>query len=120
MISISHLGALYVAVLSTCFDDDTCTVTFPNFPPLVAEQSLRFDGFDTPEMRGGCARSKKLARQAQAVTEDYMRGNVRLEALGGEKSLGRLVVRAPDLQSRIIERGLAKLAPDKKRQKWCD
>ena len=120
MISIYHAGAVYLAALSHCYDGDTCKVTFPNFPPLVAEQSLRFDGFDTPEMRGGCARSKKLARQAQAVTEKYMRGNVQLEFVAGEKSLGRLVVRAPELQARLIERGLAKRAPDKKQQEWCN
>lgn len=88
--------------------------------PLVAEQSLRFDGFDTPELRGGCARSKKLARQAQAVTENYMLGNVRLELVEAPEKFGRLVVRAPELQARLIKQGLAKPATDKKRQAWCD
>ena len=87
MISIHHAGAVYLAALSHCYDGDTCTVSFPNFPPLVAEQSLRFDGFDTPEIRGGCPQSKKLARQAQAVTEDYMFGNVRRKALAAKSRL---------------------------------
>lgn len=120
MISIHYAGAIYLAVLTGCYDGDTCTVAFPDFPPLVAEQTLRCDGFDTPEMRGGCARSKKLARQAQMVTENYMRGDVRLEFVAGEKSLGRLIVRAPDLQAQLIASGLAKAAPDKKQQSWCN
>ena len=120
MISISHMGVIYLASLTGCYDGDTCKVTFPNFPPLVAEQSLCFDGFDTPELRRGCARSKKLARQAQAVTENYMRGNVRLEFVEAPEKFGRLVVRAPELQARLIKQGLAKPATDKKRQAWCD
>lgn len=93
---------------------------FVKMRPLVAEQSLRFDGFDTPELRGGCARSKKLARQARAVTENYMRGNVRLKFVEAPEKFGRLVVRAPELQARLIKQGLAKPATDKKRQAWCD
>jgi endonuclease YncB( thermonuclease family) len=93
---------------------------FVKMRPLVAEQSLRFDGFDTPELRGGCARSKKLARQAQAVTENYMCGNVRLKFVEAPEKFGRLVVRAPVLQARLIKQGLAKPATDKKRQAWCD
>ena len=120
MISISHMGVIYLASLTDCYDGDTCKVTFPNFPPLVAEQSLRFDGFDTPEWRGGCARSKKLARQAQAVSENYMRGDVRLEFVDAPEKFGRLVVRAPELQARLIKQGLARPSPDKKQQAWCD
>lgn len=88
--------------------------------PLVAEQSLRFDGFETPELHGGFARSKKLARQAQAVTENCMRCNVRLEFVEAPEKFGCLVVRAPELQARLIKQGLAKPATDKKRQAWCD
>ena len=113
------MGVIYLASQTGCYDGDTCKVVFPNFPPLVAEQSLRFDGFDTPEMRGGCDRSRKLARQAQAVTENYMRGDVQLAFVDAPEKFGRLVVRAPELQARLIKQGLAKPTPDKKRQEWC-
>ena len=120
MISIHYAGVVYLASLAGCYDGDTCKVTFPNFPPLVAEQSLRFDGFDTPEMRGGCSRAKKLARKAQAETLAYMQGNVRLEFVDEPEKYGRLVVRAPELQKRLIAQGLAKPSQDGKRQEWCD
>lgn len=119
MISIHYAGAVYLAMLTGCYDGDTCRVRFINFPPLVAEQSLRFHGFDTAEMRGVCPRAKALARKAQAVTEAYMRGNVHLEFIDTPKSLGRLLVRAPELQNRLIAQGLAKPAPDGKQQNWC-
>lgn len=120
MISIHYAGVVYVAMLTGCYDGDTCKVTFPNFPPLVAEQSLRFEGFDTPEMRGGCAPAKRLARKAQAETLAYMRGNVRLEFVDEPEKYGRLVVRAPELKKRLIAQGLAKPSQDGKQQEWCD
>lgn len=120
LISIHHAGLVYVAVLVGCYDGDTCKVTFPNFPPLVATQSLRFNGFDTPELRGGCARSKRLARQARAETENYMRGDVQLHVAEGEEKFGRVLVYAPDLQAQLIKQGPANPSPDKKRQVWCD
>ena len=120
MISIHYAGVVYFATLSGCFDGDTCRVIFPNFPPLVAEQRLRFDGFDAPEMGGGCPRSKKLARQAQAATFSYMQGDVRLEFVNEPEKYGRLVVRAPELEKRLIAQGLAKPSQDGQRQDWCD
>lgn len=120
MISIHYAGVIYLASLSNCYDGDTCKITFPNFPPLVAEQSLRFAGFDAPEIRGGCRESKRLARKAKAETLAYMRGDVHLEFVGKPEKYGRLVVRAPELEKRLIAQGLAKPSPDGKRQKWCD
>lgn len=119
MISIYHAGVIYLASLTGCYDGDTCKVTFLNFPPLVAEQSVRFAGFDTPEMRGGCKLSKHLAQKAQSVTQSYMQGNVWLEYIEGPEKFGRLLVRAPELQRQLIAQGLAKPSPDGKRQNWC-
>lgn len=120
MISIHYAGMVYLATLSGCFDGDTCKVIFPNFPAMVAEQNLRFDGFDTPEMSGTCRHAKQLAQQAQRVTENYMRGDVRLEFVKKREKHGRLVVRAPELERRLIATGLAKPSKDGKRQNWCE
>jgi len=57
----------------------------------------------------------KLARKAQAETLAYMQGDVRLEFVDAPEKFGRLVVRAPELQKRLIAQGLAKLSKDGKR-----
>lgn len=120
MISIQVAGAVYIAALSGCYDGDTCKVRFYNFPELVQEQSLRFEGFDTPERsRPKCSDEKVKARQARAVTLAYMQGEVRLEASGNFDRYGRLLVRAPELQKQLIAEGLAKPAPDGRRKDWC-
>lgn len=88
---------------------------------MVAKQSLRFEGFDTPERnRPKCADEEARAQQARAVTLAYMQGDVRLEASGDFDRYGRLLVRATELKKLLIREGLAKLAPDGKRQNWCD
>ena len=121
MISIEVASAVYIAALSGCYDGDTCKMLFYNFPELVHEQSLRFEGFDTPERsRPKCAEEKAKARQARALTLAYMQGDVTLKASGDFDRYGRLLVRAPDLQKQLVAEGLAKPAPNGKRQTWCD
>ena len=120
MISFTHAGVIYVAVLTGCFDGDTCTVRFVDFPPPVAEQRLRFDDFDTPERkRPKCASEKHLAAKARHVTQTYMQGDVVLEIVDKREKYGRMVVGAPDLKTRLISKGLAKPSPDGKRGNWC-
>jgi hypothetical protein len=56
MISINVAWAIYIAAMSGCTDGGTCKVHFYNLLPFVADQSLRFEGFDTPERhRPQCA-----------------------------------------------------------------
>lgn len=121
MITIQVAGAIYLASLSGCYDGDSCKVQFYNFPPLVQEQSLRFEGFDTPERsRPKCADEKRKAQAARRVTLAYMQGDVRLQASGAYDKYGRLLVRAPDLQNRLIKQGLAVAYDGGKRKAWCD
>ena len=120
MISIQVAGTIYIAALSGCYDGDTCQVRFYNFPDLVAEQSLRFEGFDTPERnRPKCADEKAKAKAARRITLACMQGDVRLEASGAFDKYGRLLVRAPQLKAALINKGLAK-PTEGKRAKWCD
>ncbi|NCF79781.1 MAG: hypothetical protein GWP34_07780 [Alphaproteobacteria bacterium] len=113
-------GAIYIAALSGYTDGDTCKVHFYNLPPFVAEQSLRFEGLDTPERhRPQCADEKAKAQAARYVTLAYMQDDAKLEASRPFDKYGRLLVRGPHLKKQRIEKGLAK--PTKgKRAKWCD
>ena len=51
MIEIIVGSIIYTATLIGCYDGDTCKVRFEDSPEILAEQSFRFDGFDTPELR---------------------------------------------------------------------
>jgi endonuclease YncB( thermonuclease family) len=100
MISINVARAIFIAAMSGCNDGDTCKVHFCNFLPFVADQSLRFEGFDTPERhRPLCADEKAKAQAARRVTLAYMQGDVKLEASGAFDKYDRLLVRAPRLKN---------------------
>ncbi|MCH1542029.1 MAG: hypothetical protein L7U45_03110 [Alphaproteobacteria bacterium] len=105
MISINVAWAIYIAAMSGCTDGDTCKVHFYNLPPFVAEQSLRFEGFDTPERhRPQCSDEKAKAQATRRVTLAYMQADVKLEASGAFDKYGRLLVHAPRLKTTDRER----------------
>ena len=68
MIEIIVGTMIYTATLLGCYDGDTCKVQFENTPEILAVQSFRFEGFDTPELRGKCDEEKSLARLAKQET----------------------------------------------------
>ena len=120
MISIKFASVIYMATLSSCYDGDTCTVNFINFPALVHTQILRFEGFDTPERhRPNCAEEANKANLARAITISYMQGQVILATNGKFDRYGRLLVRAPDLQRTLLDAGLAKNSRNGRRNNWC-
>ena len=120
MISFTHAGVVYAAILTGCYDGDTCTVRFVDFPPPVAEQRVRFHGFDAPERnRPKCASEKRLAAQARQVTQSYMQGDVVLEIIDKREKYGRMLVVAPELKTRLINKGLAHPSANGRRADWC-
>ena len=120
MIELIFGGMIYGAALVGCYDGDTCRVTIDNAPPFLATQSLRFQGFDTPEIRGKCQQEKKLAKDAKAHTIKYLRANTRLVVSGDRGKYGRLIVEAPGLAESLISSGLAKPYHGGKRKGWCN
>lgn len=64
------------------------------------------------------SRQRPRSNQAQAETLAYMQGDVRLEFVDAPEKYGRLVVRAPELEKRLIAQGLAKSCKNGKRQNW--
>jgi len=52
------------------YDADTITVNIEGWPRIIGEKiSIRVNGIDTPEMRGGTDYSKALAKQAKAFVK---------------------------------------------------
>lgn len=119
MIELIFGGMIYGATLLGCYDGDTCRININNTPTFVATQSLRFNGFDTPELRGKCGREKLLAKRAKEVTLKYMQSNPRLVVSDKRDKYGRLIVDAPDLAEQLISDGLARPYDGGKREGWC-
>jgi endonuclease YncB( thermonuclease family) len=55
------------------YDGDTITVNIKNLHPLIGNNiNIRVNGIDTPEMRGGCEKSKALAIEAKLVVQELL------------------------------------------------
>lgn len=119
MIEVIVGSVIYTATLLGCYDGDTCTIKFDNTPEILAEQTLRFKGFDTPEMKGKCDSEKHKAKEARQITLEYMTSVGKVYATGDRGKYGRLLVTVPDLQDHLITYGFAKPYDGGKRQGWC-
>lgn len=120
MIHIITASTIYLATLLGCYDGDTCKIELQNAPPLVSTITLRFEGFDTPEIRGKCQEEKEMAQMAKNITQGYMVFKGDLYTDGKRGKYGRLLVRAPELQEDLIELGLARPYNGGKREGWCE
>lgn len=120
MIEIVVGTVIYTATLLGCYDGDTCKVKFDNAPEILAEQTFRFEGFDTPELRGKCDKEKAMAQTAKQVTNAYMRQVGKVYSEGKRGKYGRLLVTAPELRDHLIEYGYARAYTGGKREGWCD
>lgn len=55
------------------YDADTITVTIPHWPSIIGKNiSIRVNGIDAPEIRGGTTYSKRLAKQAKAFVRSML------------------------------------------------
>ena len=97
MVEIIFAGGVYLASLISCYDGDSCKMQFDNNVIFLQMQSIRFEGFDTPEIHGKCVGEKTKARQARIVTLDYLTGGGKLYTTGRKDKYGRLLVSAPIL-----------------------
>ena len=119
MINIILGATVYVASLISCYDGDTCKVKLVDAHPLVEIVTMRFAGFDTPELRGKCSIEKDLAREARTITRDYMNEIGTVYTTGEKGKYGRLLVTAPDLQEELISKFAAVEYEGGKRISWC-
>tara|TARA_B100000035_G_C21034582_1_gene570185 strand:- start:4653 stop:5015 length:363 start_codon:yes stop_codon:yes gene_type:complete len=119
MIEVIVGSVIYTATLLGCYDGDTCKIKFDNTPEILAEQTLRFRGFDTPELKGKCEKEKMMAKTAKMITTDYMKKEGKIYATGERGKYGRLLVTAPMLQNQLITDGFARPYDGGTRQGWC-
>ena len=120
MIEVIVGAVVYTATFLGCYDGDTCTIKFDNAPEIIAEQDLRFVGFDTPEIRGKCEEERMMAAIAKQVTNAYMRQVGVVYATGERGKYGRLLVSVPELRDHFLEHGYARDYDGGERQSWCE
>ena len=120
MIELVFGGIVYYATLIRCYDGDTCTIRFMDSNPIVAQQNVRLDKFDTPEIRGKCPMERSKALQARDETINYLRLHNRGIVRDNSDKYGRIVVEFPGLAKHLVNQNLARYYDGGKRQGWCD
>ena len=95
MIEIVFGSIIYTATFLGCNDGDSCKVRFDNSLDILEEQTIRFEGFDTPEMRGKCSKEKELAKLAKEKTINYMKNIGVVYSKGKRGKYGRILITAP-------------------------
>ena len=123
MVDIIYAGVVYTAVLLGCHDGDTCRVKFSDVDvrvPFLQEHRIRFEGFDTPEIEGKCAKEKRLAKRAQRLTENYFKSAKRtIYATKKRDDYGRWLVESRELKKLLISKELAYEYHGGKKRSWC-
>ena len=85
---------------------------------------VRLKGVDTPEMNGKCAAEKKLARQAKAFAENWLRKNqaqltnVHYGTYAGRVLATAQIVNGDSLSAALLSENLAKPYHGRRAQ-WC-
>ena len=128
--TLSHADKFTVKYL-TCYDGDTCTVHLLNNAITGARVlaffgdsvKIRLAGIDTPEIRGKCAKEKRLAIKAR----DYLnytlkKANSIIVDINKRDSFGRylgvLYVDDININNLMLARGYAR-AEQKGYHNWC-
>lgn len=106
------------------YDGDTVSAEVAIFPNAFVRGSFRIIGVDTPEMRGGCEESKKLAQQATLFTREALKGDVSF-VVADKMTYGRwlavVYVDGKRLDKMLIDAGLGRyMGSSDKRKGWCD
>jgi hypothetical protein len=104
---------LRVSAVHGCERADTCTVSLANVPaPLGDHMTVRLAGIVVPDAHSSCDRERKLAQDAQRLTEDVLSKGKIIQITDVSRNeefrmTGRIVVDGEDIGSRLLERRLA-------------
>ncbi len=106
-------------------DGDTLVVRARIWLGQVVSTKVRLAGVDAPELRGRCARERRMARAARGfVMRKLAAGNVTLRDIRFGKYAGRVLARVitaegEDLGQALIAAGLARPYHGGRRRRWC-
>lgn len=106
-------------------DGDTLVVRARIWLGQVVSTKVRLAGVDAPELRGRCARERRMARAARGfVMRKLAGGGVTLRDIRFGKYAGRVLARVitaegEDLGRSLIAAGLARPYRGRRRGRWC-
>jgi len=128
--TLSHADKFTVKYRS-CYDGDTCTVHLLNNAVTGARVlaffgdsvKIRLAGIDTPEMKGKCAKEKRLAKEAKRYLNDELKkANSIIVDINKRDSFGRylavLYVDDININNAMLARGYARVE-QKGYHNWC-
>jgi endonuclease YncB( thermonuclease family) len=104
---------LRVSAVHGCERADTCTVSLANVPPPLGDHiTIRLAGIVIPDANSPCDRERKLAQDAQRLTEDALSKGKSIQITDVSRDeefrlVGRLVVDGEDIGSQLLEHRLA-------------
>lgn len=108
------------------YDGDTITVNIKNIHPLIGQEiSIRIANIDTPEMKGGCEKSRAMAKEGQVVVQNLLTGAKKIDLMNCERGkYFRIVadVYADNINvgNLLLVKGLAvKYDGGTKKYDWC-
>lgn len=107
------------------YDGDTATVRAHIWPGHIVVTDVRLARVDTAEIRADCAREKRLARKARAMTRRLLANaeTIRLHAIRQGKYGGRVIARVTadgdDLGRALLDAGLGRRYEGGQRSDWC-
>ena len=120
-----HIPGRIVADVIRIVDGDTVVIRAQVWLGQTVETWVRFEGVDTPELRGRCEIEKRLAKKAHMfVSERLSGGAVKLRNIHYGKFAGRVVARVmlpngQDLAESLIAAGLGRAYTGGRRKPWC-
>lgn len=126
----AEVANLYAAEVVDVYDGDTVTMDVLIWKDQTVTAKVRLKGIDTPEIRGKCAKEKKLAIKARDFLSNLTLGTLTiLEAIPYEKSAtgkyGRIIgtlwtPTKKNINLMMIEKGYARAYDGGKRKGWCE
>ena len=113
----------YSSTVIRVLDGDTIEVEAEVWLGQKVRTFVRFDGIDTPELKGKCEFEKLLAREAklfveQRVTDGVTIDNVRPDKYG-DRVLATVTAKGVDLGQQLVEARLARVYLGEKKTGWC-
>lgn len=113
--------------VTSIYDGDTFKANIKGYPDIIGKRiTIRINDIDTPEMRGKCAKEKKLARLAKQATVTMLRSAKVIELKNLKRGkyfriIADVIVDGESLGELLIDNNLAvPYGGGTKVKDWCE
>jgi len=108
------------------YDGDTIKVNIKDLHPLIGKGiTIRVNGIDTPEMKGGCEKSKIMAKEAKSVVQNLLSNSKKIDLINCKRGkyfriVADVIADNINIGNLLLVKGLAvKYDGTTKKQDWC-